>query len=75
MSETGPTTDRAQRLQAVERGERATAIEDLAGRRPSGEATRSSRTRQQRAKQSVADELDVDREGIGSVEQIGRAHV
>ena len=70
MSETDPTTDRAQRLQAVERGERATAIEDLARRRPSGEATRSSRTRQQRAKQSVADELDVDREGIGSVERL-----
>ena len=70
MSETGPTTDRAQRLQAVKGGERATAIEDLAGRRPSGEATRSSRTRQQQTKQSVADELDVDREGIGSVERL-----
>lgn len=68
-----PTTARAQRLQAVAEGDAATAVDRLPGNanpRGSGSET-TSRERQTRSKREVADELGIDREGVGSVDRLG----
>ena len=69
----GPTTDRAQRQRAVETGASETAVDTLSRRsNPGSDGSKpTSRKRQTRAKQSVADELDVDRKGVGSVDRLG----
>jgi len=69
----GPTTARAQRQQAVAEGSRETAVDRLSGRsNPGGNGPETtSRERQRRTKQDIAEELDISREGVGSVDRLG----
>lgn len=72
MTENQPTTDRARRLDAVRSGQRETAI----ARRDSGvrgggrDRNVPSRSRQNRAAREIANEIDVDREGVGTVDRL-----
>ncbi|MCQ4334594.1 hypothetical protein KM295_14135, partial [Natronomonas sp. F2-12] len=72
MPENQPTTDRARRLDAVQSGQRETAIE----RRDSGvrgggqDRNVPSRSRQNRAAREIANEIDVSREGVGTVDRL-----
>ena len=67
-----PTTARAQRRQAVDQGTAADAVDTLSGGtnpRSQGRQTPTRRA-QTRAKREVADEIDIDSEGVGSVDRI-----
>jgi len=72
MTENQPTTDRARRLDAVQSGERETAIarRDSGVRGGGSDRNMPSRSRQNRAAREIADEIDVDREGIGTVDRL-----
>jgi hypothetical protein len=60
-------------LQAVEEGSAETAVDRLSGRSdPRGSGSEiTSRERQTRSKREVAEELDISREGVGSVDRLG----
>lgn len=68
-----PTTARAQRLQAVAEGSAETAVDRLSGRSdPRGSGSEiTPRERQKRSKRKVAEELGIDRKGVGSVDRLG----
>jgi len=67
-----PTTDRAQRQQAVASGERATGIEAVDRRSPGAGLTRgTSRSRQLDTQQEIASEIGVEREGVATTAQRG----
>jgi hypothetical protein len=68
----GPTTARARRQQAVAEGDVATAVDRLSGgSNPGGnDPETTSRERQRRTKQDIAEELDISREGVGSVDRL-----
>src|SRR6056297_1286336 len=71
MSDT-PTTDRARRLADVASGAASDAVDRLStGSNPGGGVSRStSRSRQRDAREEIAADIDVDREGVGSVERL-----
>ena len=67
-----PTTARAQRAAAVREGRADTAV-DTRSERPEGGGQRRNvptRDRQRATRRDVADEIDVDREGVGAVDRI-----
>jgi len=68
-----PTTDRAQRQQAAASGARTDAVDRLSGRTdPRGRGSQTSpRARQIRAASGVADEIDIGRGGVGTVDRLG----
>jgi len=72
MPENQPTTDRARRLDAVRSGQRDTAIEQAnSGVRGGGQDRNvPSRSRQNQAAREIANEIDVSREGIGTVDRL-----
>ena len=67
-----PTTARAQRRQAVADGAATDAVDRRSPRRDprgqTGETT--SRNRQQRLARDVADDIDIDRDGVGTVDRL-----
>jgi len=67
-----PTTDRAQRQQAVSSGERADAVDRVSrATTPGGNGRETtSRNRQQRAARDVADQIDIERDGVGTVQRL-----
>ena len=67
-----PTTDRAQRQQAVTSGERADAVDRVSrATNPGGNGRETtSRNRQQRAARDVADQIDIERDGVGTVQRL-----
>jgi hypothetical protein len=72
MTENQPTTDRARRLEAVRSGQRETAIDRQdSGVNPRGNSPETtSRQRQNRMASDIADEIDVSREGVGTVDRL-----
>jgi hypothetical protein len=72
MTKNQPTTDRARRLEAVQSGQRETAI----ARRDSGvrgggrDRNVPSRNRQNQAAREIAAEIGVDRDGVGTVDRL-----
>lgn len=68
----GPTTARAQRLQAVAEGTANDAVDRLSRRsNPGGSGSETtSQNRQRQAKREIAEELDISREGVGSVDRL-----
>jgi len=73
MTNNDRTTDRAQRLQAVRSGSADDAVERrVPDSNPGGSVDESpSRSRQERRARSIADEIDIDRRGVGTVDRIG----
>ena len=73
MTESEPTTDRARRQRAVERGATDTAVDRMSDRMTPRvqQAKTTSRTAQRESKQGVAEELDIDPSGVGSRSEIG----
>ena len=67
-----PTTRRAQRRQAVADGRESDAVERRTPRsNPGGRGSETTRRdRQRESRREIADELDIDREGVGAVERI-----
>jgi len=67
-----PTTSRARRQQAVSEGRATDAVDPLPTRSNPGGSDRQTPTRrqQQQARREIADELDISREGVGSVDRI-----
>jgi len=67
-----PTTARARRQQAVDQGTAPDAVDTLSGGTDPRSQGRQTPTRraQTRAKREVADEIDIDSEGVGSVDRI-----
>src|SRR6056297_3267115 len=67
-----PTTARARRQQAVDQGTAPDAVDQLSGRSNPGGSGRQTPTRsaQTRAKRDIAAELDIDSEGVGSVDRL-----
>ena len=67
-----PTTARAQRQQAVAEGAATDAVDRRSPRRdPRGQtADTTSRNRQQRLARDVADDIDIDRDGVGTVDRL-----
>ena len=68
-----PTTARAQRRQAVADGTRSDAVDRTSRRsNPRGSAAETtSRGRQQQAARDVAGDIDIQREGVGTIDRIG----
>ena len=66
------TTARAQRRQAVSSGAAADAVDRRSPRRdPGGQtAETTSRNRQQRLARDVAGDIDIDRDGVGTVDRL-----
>ena len=69
---TDPTTARAQRRQAVQDGRESDAVDRRTPRsNPGGRGSEPpSQNRQRDRRREIADELDIEREGIGAVERI-----
>src|SRR6056297_1927635 len=67
-----PTTARARRQQAVDQGTAPDAVDQLSGRSNPGGSGRQTPTRsaQTQAKREVAEEIDIDSEGVGSVDRL-----
>jgi len=67
-----PTTARARRQQAVETGTATDAVDTLSGGTNPRSQGRQTPTRQAqtRAKREVAEEIDIDSEGVGSVDRL-----
>jgi len=67
-----PTTARARRRQAVAGGRAPDAVDQLSGRSNPGGSGRQTPTRsaQTQAKREVAEEIDIDSEGVGSVDRL-----
>jgi hypothetical protein len=72
MLENQPTTDRARRLEAVQSGQRETAIDraDSGVRGGGRDRNVPSRNRQNRVASEIANEIGVDREGVGTVDRL-----
>mgnify|MGYP000358997074 CR=1 FL=1 len=73
MSESDPTTARAQRAQAVREGVADDAVDRTSGGANPGVRDRRtpSRDRQEQTAREVAEEIDISREGVGTVDRIG----
>lgn len=73
MPENQPTTSIARREQAVREGTADDAVDTLdRGADPRGFRRKTpSRQRQQQVKQDIAEEIDIGRRGVGSVDRIG----
>ena len=71
---TDQTTARAQRAAAVRDGSEADAVDRrVSDANPRGsDPERTTRNRQRATRRDVADEVDVDREGVGAVDRIGQ---
>ena len=69
---TDPTTARAQRRQAVADGRESDAVDRRTPRsNPGGRGSETTlRNRQRDRRREIADELDIEREGVGAVERI-----
>jgi len=68
-----PTTARAQRRQAVRDGSASDAVDRRSDRtNPRGRGSETtSRQRQQTARREIADDIDIDRDGVGVIDRIG----
>ena len=68
-----PTTARAQRRQAVRDGTATDAVDRRSDRtNPRGRVSETTpRTRQQTARRDVADDIDIVRDGVGTIDRIG----
>lgn len=73
MANDRPTTARARRARAVQEGRADDAVEALdTGADPRGFRRETpSRQRQQQAKADIAEEIDIERRGVGTVDRIG----
>ena len=69
---TDPTTARAERRQAVADGRESDAVDRRTPRsNPGGRGSETTlRDRQRDRRREIADELDIEREGVGAVERI-----
>ena len=68
-----PTTARAQRRQAVRDGSATDAVDRRSDRtNPGGGGTETTpRQRQQTARREIADDIDIERDGVGVIDRIG----
>ena len=68
-----PTTGRAQRARAVADGSATDAVDRRSDRtNPRGRVSETTpRTRQQTARRDVADDIDIVRDGVGTIDRIG----
>jgi len=72
-NQTDTLTDRARRARTVASGETDTAVDRLVDRSDPGgrRGNPPSRVRQQRRAEEIAEEIDIGREGVGTVDRIG----